>query len=126
MDVVKVYMKWKHVIFSVLFLVAAFCVTASGQATPTQCPPDLVCLTPAAARAALEAGDKAKALEAAAKVKDQAIADLKAENVNWRVKYVEVFGRYDEIKQQRVEWMAEKEMLLKLIRPKKIGLINLF
>src|SRR4051812_8090598 len=93
-------------------------VAAFGQVPG--CPDGFVCITPAAARHAIEDGDARKALEAEKVKLLQAIEDLQKANTDWRVKYVEVFGRYDEIKQQRVEWNAEKEMLLKLIRPKKI------
>jgi hypothetical protein len=92
--------------------------------TVASCPDGYVCITPAAARAALEAGDKAKALEAEMKVKDQAISDLKDLLHKSQENYAECRGELTTLHQDRVEWMAEKELLLKLVRPKKFGVIN--
>jgi hypothetical protein len=111
-------MKW----ISILSLVLFAAVAGHAQST-NNCPQGLVCITPEAARAALEAGDKAKALQAEIDVlKTQTIPAYKDQIADWRIKYVEVFGRYDEIKQQRVEWLAEKELMLKLIRKKCLPL----
>jgi hypothetical protein len=117
----RAFMRKLQIIVFTLAVYFAFTISANAQSA---CPADLVCLTPAAARAALEAGDKAKALEAAAKVKDQAIADLKDELAKVRITYAECKGEGTILKQDKVEWMAEKELLLKLARPKKFGIIN--
>jgi hypothetical protein len=101
----------------------ALVVTAMGQ--QGTCPVDMVCLTPAAARAALEAGDKAKALEVEVKdLKEKVIPQLKDTLNTIRVEYAETKGEVTILKQDKVEWMAEKELLLKLVRPKKFGVIN--
>lgn len=104
--------------------VLSVAIAANAQQSDGSCPTGMVCITPAAARAALEAGDKAKALEAEVKVKDQAISDLKDLLHKSQENYAECRGELTTLHQDRVEWMAEKELLLKLVRPKKIGVIN--
>jgi hypothetical protein len=94
-----------------------FSNAASAQAVST-CPDGFVCITPAAARAALEAGDRAKALEAEIKAKEQAIVDLKAAVADMRVNYAEAKGENTILKQRAVSDAAEKDLLFKLVRPK--------
>jgi hypothetical protein len=98
-------------------------LSAHAQAVPG-CPDGFVCITPAAAKAALEAGDKAKALQAEIVAKDQAISDLKDLLHKSQENYAECRGELTTLHQDRVEWMAEKELLFKLVRPKKFGVIN--
>jgi L-cysteine desulfidase len=112
----------KFVVLLTAFMLST-CEYAHAQAP--QCPDGMVCITPAAARAALEAGDKAKALEAEAKVKDQAIADLKSALADMRVNYAEAKGENTILKQRAVSDAALIELFSKQVRPKRIG-INLF
>lgn len=92
----------------------------------TQCPPDMVCLSRAAAQAALEAGDKAKVLEAEnSQLKTQAIPQLKDALADMRVQYAEAKGENTILKQRAISDAAMIELLSKMVRPKKIG-INLF
>jgi hypothetical protein len=108
-------------VFFILILLASVAVRA--QTVPS-CPDGFVCITPAAARAAIEAGDKAKALQVEITAKDQAISDLKDLLHKSLENYAEARGELTALRQDRVEWMAEKELLLKLVRPKKFGVIN--
>jgi hypothetical protein len=66
----------------------------------------------------LEAGDKVKALEAEAKVKDQAIADLKSALADMRVKYAEAAGENTILKQRAVSDLALIDLFSKQVRPK--------
>jgi hypothetical protein len=109
-------LRFLFILFVVLTIAYAAAVPADGQTT--QCPDGLVCITPAAARAALEAGDKVKALEAEAKVKDQAIADLKSALADMRVKYAEAAGENTILKQRAVSDLALIDLFSKQVRPK--------
>jgi hypothetical protein len=101
-----------------LTLLVYFAFTVCAQAQAPQCPDGLVCISPAAARAALEAGDKAKALEAEGKVKDQAIADLKSALADMRVNYAEARGENTILKQNAVRDAALIDLFSKQVRPK--------
>lgn len=108
---------------TVLTLLVYFVFTISASAQAPACPENLVCITREAALKALADGDRVKALEAESKVKDQAVVDLKQLLADMRVNYAEAKGENNILKQDKVEWMAEKELLLKLVRPKKFGVI---
>lgn len=96
-----------------------------GQSQAAQCPPDFVCLSPAAARAALEAGDKAKALQTELDaLKTQTIPQLKDALNDMRVQYAEAKGENTILKQEAVRTAALIELLSKMVRPKKFGIIN--
>ena len=109
---------WIH---TIVFLLLFVPLAVNAQTTD-----DTVCISRAAAIKALEDSDARKALEAEAKVKDQAIADLKAEIANMRLEYVKAAAETTALKQQAVRDAAIIELLLKYARPKKVGLINLF
>ena len=113
-------MKWLSILFLVLFAAVA------GRAqSATSCPPEMVCLTPQAARAALEAGDKAKALQAEVDtLKSQTIPQLKDALADMRVQYAEAKGENTILKQRAVSDAAIIELLTKMVRPKKFGIIN--
>jgi hypothetical protein len=112
----------RKTLFITIFIVG-FVVAAKAQAVPN-CPDGYVCLTPAAARAALETGDKLKAVEAQSKVQDAAIVDLKQQLADMRVNYAEAKGEGTILKQRAVSDAAMIELLTKLVRPKKFGIIN--
>ena len=116
-------MKW---FITILIFIGSLAVTSYSQTAPP-CPAGFVCITPEAAKAALEAGDKAKALQVELDtLKMQTVPQLKDALNDMRVQYAEAKGELTVLRQDRVEWLAEKELLLKLVRPKKVGLINLF
>lgn len=113
-------MKRCLIILAVLFAAATF---ANGQ-TP-DCPPQYVCLTPTAARAALEAGDRARALQTELDaLKTQTIPQLKDALNDMRVQYAEAKGENTILKQEAVRTAALIELLSKMVRPKKFGIIN--
>jgi hypothetical protein len=111
-----------YIIFTALFLGFVLSLTAHAQAP--QCPDGFVCITPAAARAALEAGDKAKALEAEGQAKDKAIADLKQINTDLKIDLAKTTGELTGEQSANVQNRAIIELLLKYARPKKFGVIN--
>lgn len=96
-----------------------------GRSQVPDCPPGYVCLTRAAAQAALEAGDKAKALQTEVDtLKTQTIPQLKDALADMRVQYAECKGESTILKQRAVSDAAMIELLSKLVRPKKFGIIN--
>src|SRR5687768_6962105 len=105
---------------AILTICLAFAYNASAQ----DCPPNLVCVTPEAARAALEAGDRAKALEAEITAKDQAYAQLKDVLADMRQEFARASGENTILKQRAVSDAALIELLTKMVRPKKFGVIN--
>lgn len=118
-------------LFAAVFFLS-FPAVAFGQAPAVdpiqspECPANLVCISPEAARKAVNDAAKVTALEAEGKAKDQAIADLKALLETARIEYAATKGENSALKQNAVQDRAIIEVLLKSVRPKKIGLINLF
>lgn len=126
-------MKNLYITVSAVFLYLLFAAGTFGQ-TPTvtidypalPCPADKVCISPEAARKAINDAAKVTALETESKAKDQAIADLKTLLEAARIEYAAAKGENSALKQNAVQDRAIIEVLLKSVRPKKIGLINLF
>jgi len=110
----------------ILILICALLIGAVSAKAQQTCPPEYVCLTPTAARAALEVGDKAKALEAENKAQAKAIDDLKQLLNDMKVNYATAAAEASILKQQQVRDSAMIELLTKMVRPKRIGLINIF
>lgn len=92
----------------------------------SQCPENLVCITPDAARAALVAGDTVKAQAVVLAAKDKAIADLRDELNKMRIEYAEARGELTALKQNAVSDRAIITAMIPMLRQKKVGLINLF
>ena len=109
--------------FGVAVLMVLGVCTLPGMAQ-SDCPADKVCISREAAQKALENADRVKALEAEIKVKDKALEDLKQLLADMRVNYAECKGESTILKQRAVSDAAMIELLSKLVRPKKIGLIN--
>lgn len=120
---IEVYMKTIFLTLAIWFILT---LSASAQTAVPNCPDGYICITPAAAKAALEAGDKAKALEAENKdLREKIIPDLKQLLADMRVQYAEAKGENTILKQRAVSDAALIELLSKMVRPKKIG-VNLF
>ena len=110
-------------LFAFICLLGLFVLDGYSQ---TECPADKVCISPAAARQALVDSDTVKAQQTQIAAQDQAIADLKTELNNMRVRFAEVSGEATALRQNAVSDRAIITVLLQSVRPKKIGLINLF
>jgi hypothetical protein len=112
-------------IILILFVaVLASCQFAHAQ-EPPKCPENLICLSREAAQAAIAAGDKAKALEIENKAQAKAIDDLKQLLNDMKVNYAAAAAEASILKQQQVRDSAMLELMLKLVRPKRVG-INIF
>lgn len=105
-------------------VVLALLLSVSSVIAQSDCPPDKVCISREAAQKALADADRVKALEAETQVKDKAIEDLKILLADMRVEFARCSGEATILKQRAVSDAAMIELLSKLVRPKKIGLIN--
>lgn len=110
-------------ILCAIFALAFLTLPALSQ-QPEPCPQNFVCISREAALKAIADADRVKALETEIKVKDKAIEDLKQLLADMRVNYAECKGEATILKQRAVSDAAMIELLSKLVRPKKIGLIN--
>ena len=109
----------------ILILICALLIGAVSAKAQQTCPIDMVCLTPQAARAALEAGDKAKALQIQLDATEKALADTKQLLTEMKVNFAQASGENTILKQEAVRNAALIELFAKMVRPKKVG-INIF
>lgn len=110
--------KW---LFTMLLVLAA-AISASAQSV--DCPLNMVCISPEAGRKALQDSDTVKAQAAEIKVKDQAIVGLKSEIARMQIELAKTTGELTGAEKQIIRCEARTDILLKYVRPKKIGLIN--
>lgn len=109
------------------FLLILFCVLLFGYQAAnaqSQCPENMVCITRDAALKALADADRVKALESEIAAKDKAYADLKDVLAEMKTEFARCSGESTILKQRAVSDAAMIELLSKMVRPKKIGLIN--
>ncbi len=100
-------------------------LSISGQdQSETPCPADKVCISRPAALKAVADADKVTTLEAEGRAKDQAIADLRDLLNKSRIEFAAASGENTALRQNAVQDRAIIDILLKSVRPKKIGLIN--
>lgn len=121
-------MKWRIALCTILMAVGT--LTAVGQSptssTPSSCPEGLVCITREAAQKALEAGDKAKALEAELATQKQAYEKMRDALNDMRIQFASVSGENTILKQQQVADRALMTVLVQNTKKKRFGLINIF
>lgn len=92
-----------------LFLALLFATASYAQ----DCPPDKVCISPAAAKQALEDSDTVKAQETEIKGLKQAIEDFRKTLNDMRIEFARVSGENTALKQNAVSDRAIMEILLK-------------
>lgn len=105
-------------------LLALIFILAHSAKAQEQCPADKVCLTREAAIKALNDADRVKALEAEIKAKDAAYAAQKDLLNDMRAEFARASGENTILKQRAVSDAALIELLTKMVRPKKFGIIN--
>lgn len=105
-----------------LSLVVWFSLTASNAFGQTECPPDMVCLSREAAQAALEAGDKAKALEAQLKAEQEAKEILRKALDDMRIQFATVSGENTALRQNAVQDRAIITAMIPMLRQKVNGI----
>lgn len=110
----------KKCLFLIIVLIAG-CATAMSQTQ--ECPSGMVCISPEAARKALQDSDTVEAQKVELKAKDQAIEDLRKELNAMRVEFARVSGEKSQLEQDRVRWTAIIDILIKNSRKKSIGFI---
>lgn len=91
-----------------------------------QCPPDMVCISPEAARKALVDADTVKAQALEIKALEQAVKDAQDNTHKMAIEFARVSGEVTALKQNAVSDRAIIEILLKSAKPKRIGFINIF
>jgi hypothetical protein len=106
---------------TILFFVLASAGVAASQTV--DCPAGMVCISSAAARAALKAHDDLKAEKALTLAQNLAIDGLKEELNRIRVELARTMGEKTQLEQDRVRWTAVIDILIKNSRKKSIGLI---
>lgn len=96
-------------------------------APPADCPADKVCISREAAQKALADADRVKALETEIRtLKESVIPQLKDELNAMRVEFARASGELTGCRTSAIRDAAMIELLSKMVRPKKVGLINLF
>lgn len=108
------------IVFAIVLL------TATLGYSQTACPEGMVCITPEAARAALEAGDKVKALEKQVAALEQIIKNAEASEKAALVESSFCRGENTALKQQQIRDMALVDLALKQTKKKRNGFINIF
>ena len=101
----------------VIFLIV-FAAGVRGQTPQAECPSGMICLTREAAQKALEAGDKAKALEAELATQKQAYEKMRDALNDMRIQFASVSGENTALKQNAVSDRAIIEVLLKATKKK--------
>lgn len=109
-----------------LFLLTLIFLASFTAYSQTQCPPDMVCITPEAARKALTDADTVKAQALEIKALEQAVKDAQDNTHKMAIEFARVSGENTVLKQNAVSDRAIIEILLKSAKPKRIGLINIF
>lgn len=89
------------------------------------CPPDKVCISPAAAVQALKDSDTVKAQDTELKAKDQAINDLKNIITDLKIDLAKMTGDKTGAEQMVVRLTAIVDFMLKNGRVKQNGIINI-
>ena len=104
----------KRLVF-LAFIIFLASFTAYSQ---DRCAEGMVCISADAARAALEAGDKAKALETENAVLKQAVRDAQDNTQKMAIEFARVSGENTALKQNAVSDRAIIELLLKSTKKK--------
>tara|TARA_R110000868_G_scaffold400075_1_gene674221 strand:- start:145 stop:489 length:345 start_codon:yes stop_codon:yes gene_type:complete len=106
-------------------IIIFLCAVVSVKAQTSDCPSPQGCIliTREAALKALADADRVKALEAEVKIKDTAFDGQKALLNQMRIDFAAASGELTALKQNAVSDRAIIDILLKNVRPRKIGLI---
>lgn len=95
----------------------------SGYSQTVDCPSGFVCISPEAARKALQDSDTVAAQKIELAVKDQAIADFQKELNQMRIELAKAIGEKTGSEQMVVRLTAIIDFMLKNGRTKKYGVI---
>lgn len=106
-------------VFAVLFLCGTYHTAAQSV-----CPPEMVCISRDAAKKSVADAILVDAQKAEIATLKQAVADQKDLTQNMKVEFAACSGENTALRQNAVSDRAIIDILLKNVRPKKIGLIN--
>jgi hypothetical protein len=108
-----------------LCTIVVFIAGVSANAQQSACPLGMVCISPQAARQALLDSDtvKAQAVELD-NLKTVIIPDLRKQLDDMRLEFVRADTKATALEKQAIRDAAIIELLLKMVRAKKIGLLN--
>jgi hypothetical protein len=109
-----------------IILIGLFFVFTLGAKAQTACPPDLVCIPKATAEHFLKVDDENKALKAQVSTLQNSFEVAKTELHNTQIDLAKASTKATELEIQRTRDSALIEVLVKMVRPKKVGFINLF
>ncbi len=112
----------KRLLF-LLLLVFLASFTAFSQ---TQCPPDMVCISPLAARQALIDSDTVKAQALQIKALDQAVKDAQDNTQKALIEFAKVSGENTVLRQQQIRDMALVDLALQQTKKKRNAFISIF
>lgn len=110
--------------FVIAFAIVLFASTLGYS--QAECPQGMVCLSPQAARAALEAGDAKIALEKQVTALEQAVRDAQDNTSKALIELAKVSGENTILKQQQIRDMALVDLLLKQTKKKRNAFISIF
>lgn len=131
------------ILLTIVFVLAAAAISFAQEAV-YQCPPNLVCISQAAANKAAENArelaaqkEKAAVLENALREKDKSIEELKQTNASnvgdlkealrkTEIELARLSGQLTARESEVVRQSAIITALLPMVRKKKIGIINIF
>lgn len=116
-------MKWTVLLITVF--VCGLAGTSFGQA-PSQCPVGFVCISPDAARKALQDSDLVTAQAAELAVKDAAIADHKKLEADLKIELAKAIGEKTQLEAAAVRYTAIIDALLRNFKKShKFGILNI-
>lgn len=121
---IKLMKKLVERILTILGTAMMFAVVASSQTVEPTCPADKVCISREAAQKAVADDAEVKALRVQVAELKQGVADHKDLLNRSRIEFAACSGELTALKQNAVQDRAIIDILLKNVRPKKIGLIN--
>lgn len=108
-------------IFTITLIAVATVATFAQSASP--CPSGLVCISPQAARKALQDSDTVKAQEQQILDLKKAILDEKSVTLDVKIELAKTTGQLTGVQGENVTLRALVDLLVKSTRKKSIGLI---
>jgi hypothetical protein len=111
-------------IFAITFIICGLAMSTTFAQTVDTCPVNRVCLTVEQARQALIDASTVKAQEQQILDLKKAILDEKSVTLDVKIELAKTMGQLTATQSENVRLAALVELLSKLVRPKKIGLIN--
>ena len=109
-----------------LFLLTLIFLASFTAYSQTQCPPDMVCITPEAARKALTDADTVKAQALEIKALEQAVKDAQDNTHKMAIEFAKVSGENTVLRQQQVRDMALVDLALQQTKKKRNAFISIF